>query len=122
MTKHEIIDYVVNHFKENPRARSEEGRYQYIMEDGRRCGHSICIKDSLATSGKLKGNALQVIQYYGDEIHKPEFRGHSADFWRDVQKLHDITRYWETKKGGKLSVEGEDYGKVLKDKMEWKII
>ena len=122
MTKIEILDYVVNHFKTNPRAVIITGegllkyKGEYKTKDGHRCGHSICIDDSRVdevnefTQKDWCGTASDVIGKFGDEIHKPEFRGHDEYFWKDVQILHDSRQFWQPNEmgGNDLTEAGVD--------------
>ena len=121
MTKIEILDFVVNHFNTHPRAIIPGGnKCTYLNQiTGDRCAHSICIEDSvlekIVVNSKadplgpysLSSGAETLIRVFGDEMHKPEFRGHAPEFWSDTQWLHDKESNWlETADGNVLSMEG----------------
>lgn len=125
MTKIEILDYVVDYFKTHPRGLSTGGfGCTYLNRNtGARCGHSICIKDDLIemvmefTDNADDGTALAVINEFGDEIHKPEFRGHDKFFWREVQMFHDDLDFWySTPPGNELTEDGLERLNFLKER------
>lgn len=125
MTKIEILDYVVDYFKTHPRGLhgSSSSACTYLNRNtGARCAHSICIQDDLVETVRefaenaCDGSASAVIGKFGDEIHKPEFRGHSADFWVDVQTFHDDSDFWySTPPGNKLTEDGLERLNFLKE-------
>lgn len=123
MTKIEILDFVVNHFNTHPRAiMPGRASCTYLNQiTGDRCAHSICIEDSVLEEIVAKANAdadpsgpyilssdaEALIRIFGDDMHKPEFRGHAPEFWVDVQLLHDKATNWiEIAEGNELSMEG----------------
>ncbi len=117
MTKIEIIDYVVDYFQKNPRATEKDGpglRCVYLSKTGLRCAHSICIEDDFlkGKEGKKLGSAYSLINKYGDDIHKPEFRGHNTEFWLDIQKLHDMYSFW---RDNELTDDGREFVRELKE-------
>ena len=129
MTKIEILDFVVNYYKTHPRAVIPgSASCTYLNQiTGDRCAHSICIEDSVLekivadanTLGlySLSSGAETIIRVFGDEIHKPEFRGHDIKFWEDVQWLHDKESNWiEIADGNELSMEGSLVLSALKVK------
>ena len=129
MTKIEILDFVVNHFNTHPRAVIPgSASCTYLNQiTGDRCAHSICIEDSVLetivadvnTLGlySLSSGAETLIRIFGDDMHKPEFRGHDIKFWEDVQWLHDKESNWiEIADGNELSMEGSLVLSALKVK------
>lgn len=117
MTKIEILDYVVDYYKTHLRgvkAGGNDSACTYLNRQvGARCGHSICIEDSRVEEVRAfadnvdDGTARSVIKQFGDEIHKPEFRGHGPEFWRSVQRFHDDALNWEIDvTGNQLSERG----------------
>lgn len=118
MTKIEIIDYVVDYFQKNPRAIERDGEFPrclYLTKTGLRCAHSICLEDEFLKDKDIKklGSAYLVINKYGDDIHKPEFRGHDSKFWLEIQKFHDMYMFW---RDGELTDDGKEFVKELKEK------
>ncbi len=91
-TKLEIIQETVEAYTDaNNRGTSSWG-YEYVTEDGRKCAAGRCMVapelycgsiDSLA----LKNHGSNVP--FSDELFLPEYRGHSREFWQDIQSLHD---------------------------------
>lgn len=113
-TKIEIIDYIVDYFQKNPRAK-DRGICVYLTSTGLRCAHSICLEDEFVKStnfNKLR-TARRLIKIYGDNIHKPEFRGHDTDFWMDIQQLHDMNNFW---RDYELTDDGKEFVRELKKK------
>lgn len=114
-TTNEIIDYVVNYYKTNPRAVSSSGVCKYLTYKGYRCGHSICLDDGIDCS-KWYFGASSAIRKFGDKIHKPEFRGNERQFWQEIQSLHDNNLHWVPNSvgGSDLSKEGESFVQRMK--------
>jgi len=122
MTKHEIIDETVEYYEINPIGRRSikdpalsGGCFYYRENDGiiQMCAVGRCMVDpkKYAPSGAYVSTLLEG---EGEEILKPEYRGHEAVFWRDLQQLHDSSTYWNLQG---LSDEGKDY--VLNLKKEY---
>ena len=106
MTKSEIIDFVVNHFKTNPRGIGHNGCL-YKTDEGHRCAHSICIKDEYLEKADANTSASDLIYDYGDQIHLPQFQGHAGvegnlkvKFWHNIQWLHDNDGNWQENENG----------------------
>lgn len=112
LTKIEIIDYVVDYFKENPRAK-DGMNCLYLTKTGLRCGHSICLEDDFIKDTFIakSTNAEILIGNHGDDIHKPEFRGHDTDFWMNIQRIHDNNYFW---RDNELTDDGNQFIKELK--------
>ncbi len=49
-----------------------------------------------------------------DQLLKPEYRGHSRDFWGDLQELHDKNYYWNNG----LTQVGKECVDYIKSKYE----
>lgn len=118
LTKIEIIDYVVDYFQKNPRAKEKDREFPrcvYLTKTGLRCAHSICLEDEFLKDKEIKelGSAYSVINKYGDDIHKPQFRGHESEFWSEIQILHDDNRFW---RDSGLTDDGKEFVKELKEK------
>ena len=114
-TAHEIIDFVLEHIQKNGRAiDSKTGCCYYLTEDGKRCAHSICCNDEIIESEFLLCGfgAGSIINDFGDEVHKPEFRGREVEFWIGIQDLHDVDQFW--KKDNSLSLIGQSEVERLK--------
>lgn len=131
MTKIEILDFIVDYYKTHPRALKPSGTgcTYFNEENGARCAHSICIEDSVLEamvsraggsnieSFSLGSSAYTIIKIFGDGIHKPEFRGHSVNFWADVQGLHDKSDNWTPNGvGSDLNGSGVERLSILKER------
>ncbi len=84
-------------FYSNPanRAKKDGGGYVYETEDGRKCAAGRCMS---IIPGPNFGGINDIKNTIGDgiysapftqEVFKPEYRGHDATFWRNLQKWHD---------------------------------
>lgn len=96
-TKQEILDYVQRRILEQG-GRATNGRTCQLEIDGKFCAFSLCLSDkgrnflmSHHGSGVVGGIPNDVIE---DNL-RPEFRGHSKSFWRDVQNFHDVPTHWD---------------------------
>jgi hypothetical protein len=120
LTKHEIIDYVVDYYKTHPRAVNRaKGVCEYKTAEGHLCAHSICLtakgrNKAINFAGGSDG-ARSLILQFGDTMHKAKFQGHDPDFWVEIQFLHDDNDYW-IKSGASniLTQKGESYVTDLK--------
>lgn len=112
LTKIEIIDYVVDYFQKNPRAK-DGTKCLYLTKTGLRCGHSICLEDDFVKNTPISRstNAEILINEHGDDIHKPEFRSHDSDFWMNIQRIHDNNYFW---RDNELTDDGKEFVKELK--------
>lgn len=98
-TKLEIICYVVGMVALNGRAVNETaGGCELETSDGRRCFVSLCLTDQGRErivllgdgTGGLKGfHSDQPDDFVNGDYLRPEFRGHSFEFWRELQLVHD---------------------------------
>ena len=46
-----------------------------------------------------------------EEQLKPEYRGHEANFWIDLQEFHDTSTHW---RGKEMSIDGKNFLSLLK--------
>lgn len=112
-TRKEIIDETVAYYSEDTsrRAMNVNGYCEYETSDGRMCAVGRCMKKKVRTD--LPENCdIQSIRdtYYCalDKAFKKPYRGHSLDFWMDLQALHDYSDYWNKKgltRKGKIEVQ-----------------
>lgn len=120
LTKHQIIDETVQYYKTHPRA--VVGRHcTYQTKDGDFCAHSRCLTTSgreiVIKAKKHNSPASDVINLFGDTIHKQQYRGHEKEFWGYIQYLHDTSNNWfenETN-GNNLSSFGELFVNSIKE-------
>jgi len=93
MTTHEIIDEVAGFYKLGNRSVKTESHFcLYNGPDGKQCAFARMVIDPLALIEHT--NARVIIQEFGMQILKPEYRGHDAEFYIAVQRLHDNKGNW----------------------------
>lgn len=112
-SKLEIIDETVAYYSEDTSRRATVGpRCLYQTLDGRKCAVGrYMISPPTTCCGTVGGLERE----YGpiNDLLKDEYRGHSIYFWRDLQRLHDDSIYWDT---NRLSEAGEKEVVRLKNK------
>lgn len=113
MTKLEIIKETADYYSENPSKRGlniitdslgnkHPGQYVYITEDGKMCAVGRACINPIDFQYSVGGQGLETL--YGEEDNfnldpelKPEYRGHTPEFWMDLQDFHDISKNWDEK-------------------------
>jgi hypothetical protein len=113
-SKLEIIAETVAHYNSENRAADKFDYCKYFQEaTGNMCAVGRCMKTPKA---KYEG-AFSDLVYEGFKQSdlKPEYRGHCAEFWSDLQSLHDAKSNW-TKNG--LAARAKKKVESLKKK--WK--
>lgn len=112
-TKLEIIDETVAFYSADTSRRAVNRKgCEYIAKDGRMCALGRCAQ----APSELDDNmfAREVLRAHEDEeVFKPEYQGHSPDFWSDVQELHDEATHWDT---AGITSFGRAFVEVLKMK------
>lgn len=123
MTKIEIIDETVAYIKKNGRSVDELGYCMYRKEvpsgDIIGCAVGRCIipeKYSEYFEGISALKLDTIAKTDLDNLLKKEYRGHSKDFWGDLQRLHDGVDHWTNDIMPKLTKEGFKYVEHLKQK------
>lgn len=121
MTKLEIIEETVKYYSEDTSRRStEEKNCVYLSKNGNKCAFSrCCTEEGVELLHKNEGRSVGVLDctsplYLGkeiDDVLKPEYKGHSIDFWRNLQDLHDSENYWDS---NGLTKEGLERLKYIK--------
>jgi hypothetical protein len=101
-TENEIIKETVEFYWADPkrRATADIGCW-YLTIDGRMCAVGRCLTQRhawrafamLCSVGQLPGRLLEASL---DEILQPEYRGHSVEFWENLQNLHDNEHIWDS--------------------------
>lgn len=97
----EIIDETAIHFSSHPfatRSVSLSGECRYLTDDGRMCSVGRCMQ---SPTTDLSGSPYSLWRDSDKESLiefesqlKPEYRGHNAEFWTDLQEFHDGSEYW----------------------------
>ena len=110
----QIIDHVVNHFSKNPRSMNADGhRCFYNGPDGEKCAFGLMCENS---EELIEGFFADVLIQKNIASIKPEFSGHSIQFYLDIQKLHDRNYFWnKTSEGNELTPKGIDFVSYLKE-------
>jgi len=108
-TKVEIIRETVDYYSQDTTRRSYDAERDlccYLGEDGRKCSVGRCIIPEILAKRYHELNQRASVENIPDleEILQPEYRGHSLEFWKRLQVLHDDDKYW-TPEG--LSEKGE---------------
>ena len=113
MTKHEIIDYVVDHYKTNPRSITSGGLCRYNGLNGEKCAFAILCSNPKEL---IEWKDADTLINAGIAKLKPKFDGHSAFFYKQIQNLHDDNTYWnKTPEGNELSQRGIEKVNELKE-------
>jgi hypothetical protein len=98
-TKSEIIDETAAAYRLHTRAVDAKGYCFYLLEDtDRKCGVGRCCdnpSDDWAGRVSYIYSRKTEIKLNIEELLKPEYLGHSVQFWRDIQSLHDSDRNWD---------------------------
>lgn len=102
----------------NPANRAKNGTYgcEYLTEDGRMCGVGRCMKEPGLYNDYLSRlsfkNDTNSYVPFSDALLKPEYHGHSEEFWCSIQNWHDTSdNFTKTE----ISHEGEiAYQKLAK--------
>lgn len=88
----QIIDEIALLYTVNTRSTEDNDRCLYVGAEGRTCAFGyLCIDPSRLKEGF---GAVNQLRNHSHEILKPEYRGYSFQFYRDLQYLHDNKNYW----------------------------
>lgn len=118
----EIIDETVAAYNANNRASDGGGRCYYIhYSTGAMCAVGRCCEapqsEWFGAWTSLRANALQHSEPFTssqrEALLKPEYRGHSAFFWLELQELHDEDRHWNE---SGLTESGQAYVAAMRKK------
>lgn len=94
-TKLEIIEETVAYYSEDVRRRAAKGGSDcqyYDNETGAMCAVGRCMTNPKEYAGVVI-NAEDLIAE-NPQVLKAEYQGHEAEFWEDIQHLHDSHWYW----------------------------
>lgn len=92
MSKAEIVEETIQYYLEDPARRAftldPKGRIMcwYYMDNGRKCAVGRCMIDS-SPFATYRFTPLQITEL--ESLLKPDYRGHPAEFWVQLQQLHD---------------------------------
>lgn len=88
-TRKEIIDETASFYNLSSLARGE-GVCHYLTNDGRMCAVGRCLENP----AEVEACNASIDNIIDKCIFKPEYNGHSIEFWIDIQCLHDTLWYW----------------------------
>lgn len=96
-SKIEIIEETATFYNSNNRSiikdASGEDRCLYNGTEGKQCAFArVCINPTQLIENE---NASDMLNRFGQSILKEEYRGHSGNFWDDIQQLHDMSTHWD---------------------------
>lgn len=120
-TKTEILKEAFEYYAADPsrRAINAEGSCRYLMKDGRKCAVGRClIEGKKICYGSFQKDPIfaeiQANQIANLDSHLlPEYRGHSVDFWQELQYWHDCCSNFI---GTSLSAKGQHDAEFLLEK------
>jgi hypothetical protein len=94
-TKREIILETANAYTSNTRSVSFNDQCAY-KAGAYKCAVGRCLlaKSKLFNKSNIIEPITNINCNINDEL-KSEYRGHSIEFWMDVQALHDIQGFWD---------------------------
>lgn len=131
-TEKEIIEETIEVYSDpNNRALyykyggPEDATCVYLATNGNRCAVGRCIsKDKIKDLENVSRRISKLYQYSSEfqDALKPKYKGHSIQFWSNLQKLHDTHIYWSedgiTEKGIAF-VEKHFSIKIKEPEVEW---
>jgi hypothetical protein len=100
MTAIEIIDETVEYYKNNPRSLNNIGECLYY-NNGNMCAFGRCAtKKGLEYLEYNENTSVCNLKKKPNSILKDVYKGHSLDFWCDLQLFHDRGENWKENNGG----------------------
>ena len=116
----EIIDETVEFYENNPRSLNPSPRSMfdpttclYNGPNGEACAFARCVLPEHRKKLEEGKGCQNILNSYGDDILKEQYRGHHPGFWVNIQALHDFESHCEN---GKLSQIGKDKVQLMKTK------
>lgn len=101
-TKQQILKETFDYYNEDPTRRAKsDGRCQYLDNQGRMCAFGRCEIDPPLSDG-ISDSVIDRFDSNEDDMSdclKEEYRGHSSNFWMDLQVFHDTDYNWDLKAG-----------------------
>lgn len=94
MTALEIINETVEYYSKDTKLRASKngGCYYFQESTGNMCAVGRCANKPRELDGDCYFKDLKLLD---EEIFKPEYRGHSKEFWTDLQRFHDLDANWD---------------------------
>lgn len=120
LTKIEIIESIMEIYINDPSQRSidDDGTCLYNGPNGTHCAVGQCLLPEYQEQGtELKKNYANIDNLvlnnsciYLDDMLQGQYRGHSEEFWEDMQRMHDASRYWNS--NGLTSVGEKEFSNL----------
>jgi len=98
MTKAQIINETVKYYSEDTSRRAYRGSacFYFQKDSGNMCAVGRCANDPQGLDGgKYIRNIL--LEMSDEEVFKPEYQGHTTEFWAKLQDFHDSQINWDEK-------------------------
>jgi hypothetical protein len=115
--KRQIILETAESYNSQNRSVNPDRSYSCLYKSGaNKCAVGRCLS-SKSKLFKLEYNDAPIDNYSAIELDcelKKEYRGHSIDFWIDVQFLHDQSHFWDL---SGLTEDGKEHVDMLIE--EW---
>jgi len=96
-TKLEILEETVKYYAEDLSRRGYddvEDECRYFITKNKMCAIGRVAKNPREFEKRFKGESVASIRESLDQFLKPEYRGHSINFWDELQMLHDTDENW----------------------------
>jgi hypothetical protein len=110
LTALEIIEETIEFYSADITRRSiKNGICVYAGEDGTKCAYSRCWKEGVWKEEYEDRNPKHEFMPKPDELVDERYKGHSAKFWLELQRLHDNNSHWNETgltENGKIYVDG----------------
>jgi len=113
MTKQSIIEETAAYYNLGNRSVCpKKGGCLYLNPEGKMCAFGRCMTEEGLDAYKNSGDYVRALSV-GDSVDHlllADYKGHSVEFWTDIQMFHDMENHW-TETG--LSSKGEEFKKKL---------
>lgn len=113
LTALEIIDETVAFYSADVTRRSKKDGYcVYAGKDGTKCAYSRCWREGVWKAEYEDRNPKHEKMPLPDELVEERYKGHSAMFWKKLQRLHDNDYHWDQTG---LTEKGKEYVEIIKN-------
>lgn len=111
-TKLQLIDDLLKPYIDNPKSRavitiSSGTSCSYLTKDGRKCLVGQCMLPGPWQKSVASASGLFSL-FKEEDVFREEYRGHSVNFWSEMQYFHDHNGFWNYSgltETGKLRLE-----------------
>jgi len=117
LTALEIIEETIEFYSADITRRSiKDNKCAYAGDRGTKCAYSRCWKEGVWKEEYEGSNPFNNKMPRPDELVEERYKGHSAAFWFDLQRLHDDAMFWNQTG---LTDAGKKYVEKLKAKCSY---